>query len=224
MNRILIVEDDEIMGGGVKFFLEKKGFGVCLASTIADAEEQLNKSWDLLLLDQTLPDGTGIELCKEIRKSSSLPIIFLTAMDTNADMIEGFRAGCDDYISKPFDVEILYQRIQAVLRRSANDSENSLFHYGDMTVDFAKLQVQIKDEYIKLSATEYKLLELLIKNKGQVLTRQNIIEKIWDCDENFVDENTLNVHIRRLRKKIEADDKSPKYIITVFGIGYTFGE
>ena len=224
MNRILIVEDDEIMGGGVKFFLEKKGFDVCLASTVADAEEQLSKSWDLLLLDQTLPDGTGIELCKEIRKSSSLPIIFLTAMDTNADMIEGFRAGCDDYISKPFDVEILYQRIQAVLRRSANDSENSLFHYGDMTVDFAKLQVQIKDEYIKLSATEYKLLELLIKNKGQVLTRQNIIEKIWDCDENFVDENTLNVHIRRLRKKIENDDKSPKYIITVFGIGYTFGE
>ncbi len=224
MNQILIVEDDEIIGGGVKFFLEQKGFDIGLAGTISMAHDALNKPWDLILLDQMLPDGTGLELCKEIRKNSNVPIIFLTAMDTNADMIEGFRAGCDDYISKPFDVEILYQRIQAVLRRSANDSESELFHYEDMTVDFSKMQVRIGEEYIKLSATEYKLLELLIKNKGQVLTRQNILERIWDCDENFVDENTLNVHIRRLRKKIEPDDKTPKYIVTVFGIGYTFGE
>ena len=131
---------------------------------------------------------------------------------------------CPYTLVMPFDVEILYQRIQAVLRRSANDSESELFHYEDMTVDFSKMQVRIGEEYIKLSATEYKLLELLINNKGQVLTRQNILERIWDCDENFVDENTLNVHIRRLRKKIEPDDKTPKYIVTVFGIGYTFGE
>ena len=208
----------------MKFFLEQKGFEVGLAGTISMASDALNKPWDMILLDQMLPDGTGLELCKEIRKNSNVPIIFLTAMDTNADMIEGFRAGCDDYISKPFDVEILYQRIQAVLRRSANDSESELFHYEDMTVDFSKMQVRIGEEYIKLSATEYKLLELLIKNKGQVLTRQNILERIWDCDENFVDENTLNVHIRRLRKKIEPDDKTPKDIVTVFGRGYTFGE
>ena len=136
MNQILIVEDDEIIGGGVKFFLEQKGFEVGLAGTISMASDALNKPWDMILLDQMLPDGTGLELCKEIRKNSNVPIIFLTAMDTNADMIEGFRAGCDDYISKPFDVEILYQRIQAVLRRSANDSESELFHYEDMTVDF----------------------------------------------------------------------------------------
>ena len=224
MNQILIVEDDEIIGGGVKFFLEQKGFRVGLEGSLSLAREALSRPWDLIILDQMLPDGTGLELCKEIRNTSRVPIIFLTALDTNSDMIEGFQAGCDDYVSKPFDIEILYQRIQAVLRRSANDSESELFHYEDMTLDFSRMQVKMGEEYIKLSATEYKLLELLIKNKGQVLTRQNIIERIWDCDENYVDENTLNVHIRRLRKKIEPDDKSPKYIVTVFGIGYTFGE
>ena len=180
MNQILIVEDDEIIGGGVKFFLEQKGFRVGLEGSLSLAREALSRPWDLIILDQMLPDGTGLELCKEIRNTSTVPIIFLTAMDTNSDMIEGFQAGCDDYVSKPFDIEILYQRIQAVLRRSANDSESELFHYEDMTLDFSRMQVKMGEEYIKLSATEYKLLELLIKNKGQVLTRQNIIERIWN--------------------------------------------
>lgn len=224
MSRILIVEDDTIIGGGVKHLLEQRGLTTTLVETVAGAKEELQHSWDLVLLDQNLPDGTGLELCKTIREKSQVPIVFLTAKDTTEDMIEGFQAGCDDYIAKPFDVEILYQRIQAVLRRSVQSSEPELFHYQDLTVDFAKMQVMLGDEYVKLSATEYKLLELLIKHKGQVLTRQNILEQIWDCDENFVDENTLNVHIRRLRQKIEVDSSEPKYIITVFGIGYTFGE
>ena len=142
-------------------------------------------------------------------------------------MIEGFQAGCDDYIAKPFSVELLYQRIEAVLRRSENVPDgvkHERFHYGDMSVDFERMQVYISDEPIKLSVTEYRILELLIKNKGRVLTRDMIIQKIWDDNENYVDENTLNVHIRRLRQKIEKDAGNPEYVITVFGIGYTFGE
>ena len=224
MNRILIVEDDVIICGGVKLFLEQKGYQVQTAYSCADAEVCMKSAFDLILLDWNLPDGTGLELCRKIRKNKTVPIIFLTARDMDSDMIAGFKAGCDDYIAKPFSVEILYQRIEAVLRRSAGANKKELFHYKDMTVDLERMQVLIEEEPVKLSATEYKILELLVRNQGRVITRETILERIWDCDENFVDENTLNVHIRRLRQKLEKDSKNPEYILTVFGIGYTFGE
>lgn len=224
MDKILIVEDDIMMCGGVKIFLEEKGCQVSTAFSYKEAVAQLGRAYDLVLLDHNLPDGTGMELCKRLRLRSNVPIIFMTAMDTNEDMIAGFQAGCDDYISKPFSLELLYERMQAVLRRSKGSGTKELFQYLDMTVDFDRMQVMIKESVVRLSATEYKLLELLIRNQGQVLTRDAILANIWDCDENYVDENTLNVHIRRLRQKLEEDSKNPKYIITVFGIGYTFGE
>lgn len=224
MNRILIVEDDVIICGGVKLFLEQKGYKVYTAYTCAEADACMNYALDLILLDQNLPDGDGLMLCRRIRMKTTIPIIFLTAKDTDADMIAGFKAGCDDYIAKPFSVEVLYQRIEAVLRRSSGENKKEIFHYKDMTVDMERMQVMLKGEPIKLSATEYKILELLIRNKGRVITRESILERVWDCDENYVDENTLNVHIRRLRQKLETDSKNPQYIITVFGIGYTFGE
>ena len=202
MQRLLIVEDDIIICGGIKVFLEGKGYAVDCAYTFSEAEEALQHSYSLVILDINLP----------------------TANETEKDMIEGFQAGCDDYIAKPFSVELLNQRIMAVLRRSAQDSSGDLFHYKDLSVDFGKMQVSRSQVPVKLSVTEYRLLELLIKNKGQVLTRESILGRIWDCDGNYVDENTLNVHIRRLRQKIEPDTKNPQYIITVFGIGYTFGE
>ena len=127
-------------------------------------------------------------------------------------------------IAKPFSVELLYQRILAVLRRSQTSANAELFSYLDLSVDFNNMQVKKSGIPVKLSATEYKLLELLIRNKGQVLTRSVILERIWDCDQNFIDENTLRVHIRRLRQKIETDPKNPVLILTVLGIGYTFGE
>ena len=139
-------------------------------------------------------------------------------------MIAGFQHGCDDYIAKPFSIELLYQRILAVLRRSQSAASGGVFSYLTLTVDFVKMQVQKENAPVKLSAMEYKLLELLIRNRGQVLTRDLILERLWDCDGNFVDENTLRVLIRRLRQKIETDPKNPKLIVTVFGIGYTFGE
>ncbi|MDD5949616.1 MAG: response regulator transcription factor [Lachnospiraceae bacterium] len=224
MQKLLIVEDDVIIAGGVKVFLEGKGYSVDCAFNLADARKALNQNYQLIILDCNLPDGSGLDLCRTIREQSNVPVIFLTALDTEEDMIEGFRAGCDDYIAKPFSVELLNQRIMAVLRRSGREEERSLFSYRELTIDFGKMQVFLNQIPVKLSGTEYKLLELLVKNKGQVMTRDSILERIWDCNENFVDENTLNVHIRRLRQKIETDSRHPQYIITVFGIGYTFGE
>lgn len=224
MQKILIVEDDIIICGGVKIFLESKGYEADCAYSLADAETALSGSYNLIILDINLPDGNGLDLCSMIRKERQIPVIFLSADDTDEDMIKGFKAGCDDYIAKPFSTELLNQRIMAVLRRSGQNTGNGLFQYKDMSVDFRKMQVYINNELVKLSVTEYKLLELLIKNMGQVLTRETIIERIWDCDENFIDSNTLNVHIRRLRQKLEPDDKNPQYIRTVFGIGYTYGD
>lgn len=224
MKKILVVEDDVIICGGVKLLLENKGYEVDCAYTLEEARLALERGWDLLILDCNLPDGDGLDLCRELRKRGMLPVIFLTARDTERDMVEGFRAGCDDYIVKPFSVELLAQRVMAVLRRSGGQEGRELYEYYELSMDFQRMQVYLKGNPIKLSATEYKLLELLVKNRGQVLTRNAILERIWDCDENFVDENTLNVHIRRLRQKLEEDARNPRYIVTVFGIGYTFGE
>lgn len=224
MQRLLIVEDDRMLANGIRTFLEGRGYEVYCAYTVTEAEEALHQAYHLVILDSNLPDGNGVELCRKIRGQGDIPVIFLTANDTEEDMIQGFQAGCDDYIAKPFSVELLYQRLMAVLRRSDAGETGDVFQYRDLTVDFSKMQVFLAGEPVKLSATEYKLLELLIRNRRQVLTRNSILERIWDCDANFVDENTLNVHIRRLRQKIEKDAGNPCYIITVFGIGYTFGE
>lgn len=224
MQKILIVEDDVIICGGIKVYLESKGFTADCADSAAQAKTALQSRYSLVLLDINLPDGDGMELCREIRQKGNTPVIFLTANDTEENMITGFRQGCDDYIAKPFSVELLYQRILAVLRRSQSAVENETVSYGDLTVDFSRMQLYKNGSPVKLSATEFKLLELLVRNKGQVLTRNVILERIWDCNENYIDENTLSVHIRRLRQKIETDPKNPRYIITVFGIGYTFGE
>lgn len=223
MERLLIVEDDVIICGGIKTFLEGKGYAAECAYTLSEAREALEMPYHLIILDCNLPDGDGVELCREIRQKKNIPVIFLTANDTEEDMIQGFQAGCDDYIAKPFSVELLYQRVMAVLRRSHAESDSELFQYGDLSIDYEKMQVYLQEQPVKLSATEYKLLELLVKNRKQVLTRSLILERIWDYEGDFLDENTLNVYIRRLRQKIETDAKDPRYIITVFGIGYTFG-
>lgn len=224
MYSILIVEDDIIINGGIRLFLEKQGYRVGSACSLKEAREELKNAYNLVLLDINLPDGSGLELCREIReKGSQTFIIFLTSNDTEENMIEGFQYGCDDYIAKPFSIELLGQRIKAVLRRGG-EQEGDIFTYKGLSVDFHKMTVMKEGIPIKLSATEFKLLVYLIKNKGQVLTRTVLLEKIWDCDMNFVDENTLSVHIRRLRQKLETDPKNPQYILTVFGIGYTFGE
>ena len=228
---ILAVDDIATNIMLLKAVLSRAKYKIVTASGGYEAIEKASKEApDLILLDIMMPGMNGYEVAEILiadPQTQEIPIIFLTARDTEADMIEGFRAGCDDYIAKPFSVELLYQRIEAVLRRSENALDGvkrERFHYGDMSVDYERMQVYISDEPVKLSVSEYRILELLIKNKGRVLTRDMIIQKIWDDNENYVDENTLNVHIRRLRQKIEKDAGNPEYVITVFGIGYTFGE
>lgn len=221
---ILIVEDDELLNKGVSYALSNDGYNVISAFSYDDGYDAFtNNKIDLMLLDINLPYKDGLKLCTEIRKISEVPVIFITANDTEQDMIHGFNAGCDDYMSKPFSVEILKHRIAAVLKRT-NVKDKNIFKYKNIVLDYNMMLLQKEGKIIKLTSTEYKLIELLTKNKGQVMTRQAILEKLWDADGNFVDENALSVNIRRLRQKIEGDPKNPKYIITVFGIGYTWGD
>jgi len=224
MANILIVEDDELLSRGLAFALQKEGYGVVTAYGCTEGYAAfLNGGVDLALLDINLPDRSGTVLCDEIRKISEIPIIFITANDTEQDMIKGFNMGCDDYIAKPFSVDVLKQRVKAVLRRAVA-VDRDVCNTGDIMVDFQQMIVQKNMQTIKLTATEYRLLELLVKNKGQVLTRQLLLERLWDAGGKFVDENALSVNIRRLRQKIEDNPKNPNYIITVFGIGYTWGD
>ncbi|MGM9536260.1 MAG: response regulator transcription factor, partial [Intestinibacter sp.] len=178
---------------------------------------------DFLLLDIGLPDGSGLDLCSEIKNQIDFPVVFFTANDTEEDMIRGFESGCDDYISKPFSIEVLKFKINAILKRS-DIKAKKLFVYKELKIDFDSKKVYKRNEEIKLSVTEYKLLELLCKNKGIAMTKEVLLDKLWDYNGNYVDDNTLSVNVRRLRKKIEDDPKNPEYIVTLFGIGYILGE
>lgn len=221
MAKILIVEDDKILNKGVTFALKKEGYEVVSAYSKSEGNEIISKDKiDFLLLDINLPDGNGLDFCREVRDKVNIPIVFFTANDTEEDMVKGFETGCDDYIAKPFSVEVLRHKVNAILKRNKMINKN-LFEYNGLKIDFDRMSVDILGNEINLTATEYKLLELLAINKGKVVTKEILLEKLWDNNGNFVDENTLSVNIRRLRKKIEEDPKNPKYIITVFGIGYT---
>ncbi|MUT65381.1 response regulator [Paenibacillus sp. NEAU-GSW1] len=227
MAKLLIVEDDRPLNEGLTFALKKQGFDVVSAYSAQEGLRAFgNEEADLIILDINLPDGNGLELCKEIRRYSELPILFLTAKDAEPDMIEGFQAGADDYIAKPFSIAVLSQRIMAVLRRGGASADNRInrFAYKDFEIDYNKMKAYKGNVEVKLTATEYKLLAVLTENSKQVLTRQMLLDKLWDIDGAFVDENTLSVNIKRLRSKIEDDPKKPVFIKTVFGIGYTWGE
>ena len=164
--------------------------------------------------------GNGMEFCKKIRETAEIPVLFLTANDTEQDMLEGFGVGCDDYIPKPFSIEVLRKKVQAVLKRTINDTAR--IRYKNLEVDTDKCLVLLNGEKVHLTSTEYKLLCCLIENKGRIVTKAMLLEQLWDIDGNFVDENTIRVNIKRLRQKLK--DEKQEYIVTVFGMGYTFGE
>lgn len=223
MAKVLIIEDDKALNKGVAFALKREGYEILSAYNKTEGKQMiLNNKIDFLLLDINLPDGNGLDLCKEIREYVKFPIVFFTANDTEEDMVKGYEVGGDDYISKPFSVELLKYKVNAILKINSNNKNT--FQYKGLIIDFDKMIVSVNDNKINLTATEYKLLEILVKNRGKVVTKEILLEKLWDSNGNFVDENTLSVNIRRLRKKIEEDPKNPKYIETVFGIGYTLGE
>jgi DNA-binding response OmpR family regulator len=224
MNTILIVEDDRLINEGLCFMLQQEDYTTISAYSYGQGWSAFNNyKIDLIILDINLPDQSGTVLCEEIRKFSQVPILFLTANDTEQDMVNGFRLGADDYIAKPFSMPVLSQRIKAILRRSgAND--NDPYTIANLSIHFDKMLVYKHDQEVKLTANEFKLMTILAQNSGQVLTRQMILEKLWDVDGNFVDENTLSVNVKRLRNKLEDDPKNPVIIKTVFGIGYTWGD
>lgn len=222
MAEIFLLEDDEVLSRGISIALKKDGHDVTQAYGFAEGLDGFErKGYDLFLLDINLPDGSGMDLCTRIRETRETPILFLTANDTEEDMLEGFGAGCDDYISKPFSVEVLRKKVQAVLKRAGREG-GSRFHYGSLTVDMDRRLVSVNGEEVQLTATQYRLLEYLIVNRGRVVTKEMLLEHIWDVNGEFVDDNTVRVNINRLRHKLH--DEEQQYIVTVFGMGYTFGE
>lgn len=223
MENILIVEDDNSIVLGLKYSLEQEGFNVGIANTLNEGREKLKeKSYNLVLLDINLPDGNGYEFCKEIRQNSDVGIIFLTACDEEVNVVMGLDIGGDDYITKPFRVRELISRIKAVIRRKTNVSkvDKKVSIFGDLRICSLDGKVYKGDEEVILTLLEYKLLMMFTQNSNIVLTRNQILQKLWDEAGEYVNDNTLSVYIKRLRSKIEEDIGSPKFILTVRGVGY----
>lgn len=229
MIKILFVEDDLPLALGMEYTLKQEGFDVVHAKNLGEARTQYKSNeFNIILLDVMLPDGTGYEFCSEIRENSEIPIIFMTACDEEGNVVMGLDMGGDDYITKPIRVKELVSRINAVLRRRGlapkREEKSNKITSGDITVELLKYKVYKNNKAIDLTAIEYKLLLLLIKNNGNVLERNLLLERLWDTDGNFVDGNALTVYIKRLREKVEDDVKAPEYIETVRGIGYRWAK
>ncbi|KEI06226.1 transcriptional regulator [Clostridium botulinum] len=212
---------------GMDYTLKKEKFNIIKAKNLKQAREKFSSHIDLILLDVMLPDGTGYDFCSEIRKESDIPIIFITACDEEANIVLGLEIGGDDYITKPIRIKEMLARINAVLRRKSikkQEKYNKVIVSGDIVLDIFKRKIYKNNKDIILTPAEYKLLLILIENKNNVVTRGTLLEKIWDIDGEFVDINTVNVYIKRLREKIEDDSKNPMYIETVRGVGYRWKE
>ena len=226
MSRILLLEDDLSIISGLSFALKKQGFEIEIARTIKEAGECWRKGrYNLLILDVSLPDGSGFDFCQTVRKESEVPIIFLTASDEEMNIIMGLDIGGDDYITKPFKLGVLLSRVNALLRRTKGIKKNDteLVSNG-IKINLLQSQVYKNGEQMELTAGEYKLLCLFIQNPNIVLTKEQILERLWDCDANFIDNSTLTVYIRRLRMKVENNPSEPEMILTVRGMGYKWNE
>ena len=222
MSRILLLEDDLSLINGLSFAFRKQGFTLDIARTLKEAEGMWGDGkYDLLVLDVSLPDGNGFEFCQKVRRSSKVPIIFLTASDEEMNIIMGLDIGGDDYITKPFKLGVLMSRINALLRRAKDfglaDTE---LNSNGIKVLLLQGQAYKKNELLELTAAEYKLLCLFMKNPNVVLSKEKILDKLWDCEGNYIDSSTLTVYIRRLRMKIEDNPGEPQMLLTVRRMGY----
>lgn len=219
--KLFVLEDDAAIGMGLSYSLKNEGYDVTVAKNVKSAYEILNKeTFSLYILDLTLPDGSGYDVCREIKKSGDFPVIFLTAYDDEVNVVMGLELGADDYISKPFRVKELLTRIKSVLRRYSKDSPDGIVSVGSIKVNTNEAKIYKNGAEIILTAMEYKLLLIFINNRGKVLSRQRLLEDIWDVAGDFVNDNTLTVYIKRLRDKIEEDPAKPQIIKTVRGLGY----
>ena len=223
MARILVVEDEETLSEAISFLLSKEGFDVAVAATGPAAIESFEKSGaDLILLDLMLPGLSGTEVCRQIRTKSSVPIIMLTAKDSEIDKVVGLELGADDYVTKPYSSRELIARIRAVLRRGEiqdGDADGTTLEVGPVRMDTDRHIISVNGEVVAIPLKEFELLEFLMRNAGRVLTRVQLIDRVWGSD--YVgDTKTLDVHIKRLRAKIEKDPANPEFIQTVRGMGY----
>ena len=235
MSKLLLLEDDISLVDGLGYSLEKNGFEWEVARTVKEALHCLQRGdrYDLLLLDVTLPDGTGYEVCEAVRKrGDSTPIIFLTASDEEVSIIRGLDCGGDDYITKPFRLGELCSRIRELLRRagmpsgegmSDKEKENVIL-CGGLRIDLFASRVLLDGRPVDLTGAEYRLLCLLARNAGRTVTRERILQELWDDGGNYVDDNTVSVYVRRIREKLEKDPSHPKHLFTVRGFGYQWKE
>lgn len=222
MSKILLLEDDLSLINGLSFAFKKHGFELNIARTLKEVDALwADGKYDLLVLDVSLPDGTGFEFCKRVRQISKVPIIFLTASDEETSIIMGLDIGGDDYITKPFKLGVLVSRVNALLRRakdfSATDTE---LQSNGIKVLLLRGQAFKNGELLDLTAAEYKLLCLFMRNPNTVLTKEQILDKLWDCNGNYIDSSTLTVYMRRLRMKIEDNPSDPQMLLTVRRMGY----
>ena len=225
--RIGIIEDDRLLNQALEIALRDAGYDTVCARTKKEALSKFDGKEDLLLIDIGLPDGDGVRMYQQLRRESeelqkkSTPAVFLTARDEERDMLTAFDVGAEDYVVKPFSMKVLLKRIEVVLRRN---SEGSILVCRDLELYPGRKQVFLGGNEVSLTAKEYQLLEYFMRNQGQVLTMDNLLQAVWGLDGEFVSENTVSVTIRRLRKKIEPDMSRPVYIRNVFGLGYRMGE
>ncbi|MCT2976240.1 response regulator transcription factor [Propionibacterium freudenreichii] len=223
MSRILIIEDEESYRDAMSFMLDREGFAVAAAP---DGEQGLaefdRNGADLVLLDLMMPGLPGIEVCKALRQRSDVPVIMVTARDSDVDKVVGLELGADDYVTKPFSQRELVARIRAVLRRGrAEELVPDVLESGDVRMDVERHEVAVRDEPVRLALKEFELLELLLRNSGRVMSREQLIDRVWGSD--YVgDTKTLDVHVKRLRAKIELDPSHPTALVTVRGLGYKF--
>lgn len=217
--KLLIVEDNKLLLNTLKFDLESDGYKIINANSYKEGLDIIQKNnFDLAILDINLPDGDGFSICKEIKAKSNIPVIFLTARDQEIDEIKGFDLGADDYITKPFSLKLLKMRINAILKRAGIDDTSSKYYDGFLSIDFDTYKINSFGRELNLTATEANILLLLIESKGTILTRNFLLQRLWDENLNFVTDHTLSVHISRLRSKIEKYEH--KYIKTIYGVGY----
>jgi two-component system response regulator RegX3 len=227
--RILVVEDEEALADTVRYNLEREGYAVTLASDGRRAIERFHAEPPaLVILDLMLPEVSGLDVCRMIRAESDVPIIMVTAKDSEADKVAGLELGADDYVTKPFSVRELISRVRANLRRSLHtvtppEPVEEVLTGGGVRMDVARHEVSVGGDSVALPPKEFELLETLLRRKGRLLTRDFLIEEVWGPDY-FGDTKTLDVHVKRLRRKIERDPHQPVHLVTVRGLGYKFSE
>lgn len=223
--RILVVEDEESLADTVRYNLEREGYSVAVATDGRKALDRFHSdNPSLVILDLMLPEMSGLDVCRQIRQISNVPIIMVTAKDSEADKVTGLELGADDYVTKPFSVRELVSRVRAHLRRAgmhADDPMEDVLSGGPVSLDVAKHEVLVRGQTVGFPPKEFELLEVFLRRKGRLLTRDFLIEEVWGAGY-FGDTKTLDVHVKRLRKKVEQDPHQPKHLVTVRGLGYKF--